>query len=121
MPAVLLGEASRWDATDAAVRAHLVVVATPVGDGLAGLLQRLEPVLVEALVAELAVEALDVAVLHGFARLDEQMPDVMLDRPGDESPAGELRPVVGSYRGRVAPEDRGAVEQSSDVLARDAV
>ena len=61
MPAVLLGEASRWDASYAAVRAHLVVVAPPVRDGFAGLLQGLEPVLVETLVAKLAVEALDVA------------------------------------------------------------
>ncbi len=50
------------------------------GDGLAGLLQSLEPVLVEALVAELAVEALDAAVLHELARLDQQMSHVMLDR-----------------------------------------
>ena len=62
------------------MRPNLVVVASPVGDGLAGLLQSLEPVLVEALVAELAVEALDAAVLHELARLDQQMSHVMLDR-----------------------------------------
>jgi hypothetical protein len=46
MPPVLLGEASWRDAPDAAVRPHIVVVAPPVGDGLAGLLQRLKPALV---------------------------------------------------------------------------
>ena len=91
MPAVLLGESCRRDAPDAAVRPDLVVVTPPVGDGVAGLLQGREPELVETLVAELAVEALDVAVLHGFARLDEQMPDMVLLRPGDEGPAGELQ------------------------------
>ena len=63
------------DAAAAAVRSDLVVVATPLGDDVAGLSQRREPVLVEALVAELAVEALDVAVLHRATGLDQQVRD----------------------------------------------
>lgn len=94
MSAVLLGKSSRRDATDAAVWSDLVVVAPPVRNGLPGLLKRLEPVFVQALVAELPVEAFDVAVLHRLARLDEQVPHAMLDRPGDEGPARELRPIV---------------------------
>ena len=50
--------------------------------------------LVEALVAELAVEAFDVAVLRRAARFDQDVHDTVLLRPGDEGAAGELRHVV---------------------------
>ena len=53
------------------VRALLVVVLTPVFDQGAGFRQHREPVLIEAFVANLAVEALDVGVLHRLAGLDE--------------------------------------------------
>lgn len=79
------------------MRPDLVVVAPPVSDDLACLGKRGEPVLVEALVAELAVEALDVAVLHGLAWIDQQVLDVVPLRPGDEGPTGELRAVVGAH------------------------
>jgi hypothetical protein len=55
--------------------ADLVVVLAPGGDGLPGLHQCLEPLLVEALVPELSIEALDVAVLHGSPRLDQDVAD----------------------------------------------
>jgi hypothetical protein len=42
-----------------------------------GLTQCLEPVLVQALVQEPAVEALDVAVLHGPPRLDQDVTDAV--------------------------------------------
>lgn len=65
------------------------------------LVQHLEPLLIQALVPELAVEALDVAVLHGAARLDEDVQDAMRAGPGHEGPAGGLRAVVGAHRMRV--------------------
>ena len=58
------GELGRRHSADRAVRPDFVVVAPPAGDVLPCLVQRLEPVLVQAFVAELAVEALDVAVLR---------------------------------------------------------
>ena len=45
----------------------LVVVGSPCGDDLAGLLQGFKPVLVEAFISERAVEALDVGILRGLA------------------------------------------------------
>ena len=58
-------------------------------------MQRLKPLLVRALVAQLAVEALDEAVLHRLARLDQQMPDFPCPmRPSHERPASELRSVA---------------------------
>lgn len=53
------------------MRPSLVVVAAPLLDGRAGIGQADEPALVQALVAQPAVEALDVAVLHRLAWLDE--------------------------------------------------
>ena len=90
------GELRWWDTPATAVRSNLVVVTPPVGDDVAGLGERDEPMLVEALVAELAVEAFDVAVLRRAARFDQDVLDAVLLRPGDEGAAGELRPVVPS-------------------------
>ena len=112
----LLGIPGWRYAANAAVRPNLVVVPTPCGNLGACLAHALEPVLIEALVAELAVEALDVAVLHGPSWLDQEMPHAMGLRPADEGPAGELRTVVGSDGCRVAPEDRCLVQQPGHVL-----
>lgn len=48
---------------------------------MTGLRQRGEPVLVEALIHELAVETLDVTVPHGVARIDQPVLDAVLLRP----------------------------------------
>src|SRR5450830_469813 len=76
-----LGELGWRHAVAATVRPALVVVLPPGGDGRPGLHQRLEPLLVEALVPELAIEALDVAVLHGPPRLDQDVADAMVTVP----------------------------------------
>ena len=52
---------------------------------------------VQALVPEPAVEALDVAVLHRSAGLDQDVPDAVALRSADEGSAGELRAVVGAH------------------------
>src|SRR3954471_1645206 len=116
---MLLGEAGWRDASKAAVRSDLVEVLSPRGFGSPSLGQRLEPVLVQALVAELAVEALDVAVLHRPAGLDQDVPNAVPLRPRHEGAAGELRTVVGAHGRRVAAEPRRLIEQPRDVLARD--
>src|SRR5258705_1136050 len=56
---------------EGAVRPNRIIVQAPGFDDLARLRQAEEPVLVEALIAEPAVEALDVGILIGFAGLDE--------------------------------------------------
>ena len=82
---VKLGKMRRWNAPHAAVRPDLVVVLPPDGDGRSGLVQRLEPVVVQALVAELAVEAFDVAVLHGPARLVKAAIEVIKRKVGQHA------------------------------------
>ena len=80
MPAMQGGELGRRHTTDGAVRAHLVVVASPASDLLSSLVQRLEPLLVQALVAELAIEALDVGVLRGLACVVDQVSSAAVRR-----------------------------------------
>ena len=104
----------------AAVRPDLVVVLAPGGNGRPGLGEGFEPMLIQALVTELAVEALDVAVLHGLAWLDQQVLDAVSLCPAHERPACEFRPVVCAHGLRIAPEQGGLVEQASHILAGDA-
>lgn len=89
-----LGETSRWHASQVAVRPDFVVVRAPDRHGHPGVVQGLEPALVQMLVTELAVEALDVAVLHLAPRLDQDVANAVRLRPGHECPSGELRAVV---------------------------
>ena len=99
------------------MRSYLVVISPPSGNGLTGLLQRLKPVLVEALIPEGAVKALDVSVLALAARLDQDVFDAMLLCPGHERTAGELRPVVSSDRLGVATKGSCPVQQPGHIVA----
>src|SRR5208283_4736466 len=74
----------------------LVIVPPPLLDDLPGIADGNEPVLVQALVAELAVEALDIAVLHRFSRLDEVLLHPFGEAPLVQRTPGELRAVVGA-------------------------
>src|SRR5437764_8514795 len=61
-----------------------------------------EPVLVQAFVAELAIEALDVRVLDRLAGTDEAQTHAHLIGPGIEHLAFELRPMLHGDRQRQA-------------------
>ena len=76
------------------MRTHRVVVAAPVFDHNLGLLQCVEDLAVEQFIAQLAVEALAIAILPRTARLDvsglgSDGGDPIPERLGDE-----LRAVV---------------------------
>lgn len=66
----------------------------------------------QALVAKLAVEAFDLAVLHRLACLDQQMSNVMPLGPGYERARGEFGPVIGVYRRGVAAEAGRLIEHA---------
>ena len=72
----------------------VVVVAAPAFDREAGVVQAGEPVLVEALVPELPVEALDKRILYGLAGLDEVELHAVLVGSLIQDAARELRSVV---------------------------
>ena len=98
---MLLRELSRWDPTQAAVWSNFVVISAPLSDARSGLGQGLKPLLVQALVTKLPIEALDIAVLHGAPWLNQDMLHAMRRCPSHESSTPELRAVVCSYSQRV--------------------
>ena len=77
-------ELSRCEPVEARVRSVGVVVDPPFFDDLARLLEVGEQMFVEALVAQSAVEALDEAILHRFARRDVVPFDTALVLPGQD-------------------------------------
>src|SRR5580704_16020760 len=79
---------------DRAVRAHLVVVSTPSLAFPACLVEAQEPVGVQALRTELAVEALDEGIIRRLARPAEVKCDAAHESPQVEFLADELRPIV---------------------------
>ena len=76
------------------MRTHGVVVLAPHLDLRSSVVQVVEDVRVQALVAHLAVEGLHEGVLDGFARFDEVQLDAALVGPLVQSAAGEFGAVV---------------------------
>ena len=77
-------ELSRCEPVEARVRSVGVVVDPPFFDDPARLLEVGEQVLVEALVAQAAIEALHEGILHRFARCDVVPFDTALLLPGQD-------------------------------------
>jgi len=75
--------------------------------------------LVEALVSELAIEALDECVLGGFAWLNEVKSHLVLISPSVECPSDELRAVVGHEAARIATLGSNGFESAHDGEARE--
>ena len=82
------------------MRPRFVVVAPPGLQHGAGVRQRAEQRLVEQLVAQPAVEALDEAVLLRLAGRDVVPADAGLVGPGEDGVGGQLRAVVADDHGR---------------------
>ena len=66
--------------------------------------------LVEALIAEPAVERFDIGVLIGFARFDQAQGDTAFMRPGQHGSAAELLGIIRAQHPREATDKRKAVE-----------
>jgi hypothetical protein len=101
------------------VRSLGVVLEAPRLDDLASVVERVEPVGVQALVAEAAIEALDEGVLRRGAGLDEVQCDAALVGPLVEGVGDELRAVVDHDGRRQAAGSGELVEESGDALTRD--
>src|SRR5687767_3115632 len=94
-------ELRRGEAVERPMAARRVEPDPPRLDDAPRLGQRQEPVLTEALVPELSVEALDVRVLDGFAGPDEMELHLMLLRPRVDRATLKLRAVVDHDRAGV--------------------
>ena len=77
-----------------AVRSEPIVVLPPCLDQHLRLLQVVEDLSIQQFIPKLAVEALDVAVLPGAARLDEQGAHLQPAQPLPHRLRDKLRPVV---------------------------
>ena len=75
-------------------------------------------VFVEALVAQLSIEALAVAILRRFAGSDEAMRHLAIVRPALQGQAGKLRPVVGEDAARATRTTRGPDREVSASIHR---
>jgi hypothetical protein len=75
------------------VRSVLIIVVAEGLDAFPRVLEINKLVFIEALVAQLAIEAFDEAVLRRFPRRDEAMRDVMVVRPAFERQASKPRPL----------------------------
>lgn len=91
-------------ATKRCVRSLYVVAVLPVFDEAAGLSQRDEQVLVQALVSEPADEALGERVLCGLAWCDVVPVDLCVLRPFEDRTAGQFRAVVGDDHAGLATQ-----------------
>ena len=99
------------------MRSNLVVIRLPFVGSAASLEDRREPVHVEELVANLAVERFDTCVLRRFAGRDEVQLDISLSCPAQHRMAGKLGAVIKANRlGKVALE-RDPLELADDIGA----
>src|SRR3546814_7247182 len=94
------------------MRPHMVVVVAPEPQHRAGMAERHEQRLVEALVTQAAVEALDIAVLLRLARRDVVPLDRSLLRPSQDRQAGTLGAVVAHDHPRRRSEAHTSEPQS---------
>src|SRR5262245_55871258 len=113
------GEFGRWYPPQRAVRSCLVVVPSPGGDQCSGMGKVAEVMVVQALVAELPVEALDVGILRRFACGDQLQIDALAVGPAIQRPARKLRPLVGANRLRQSAELSNMVQHARYVPAGD--
>ena len=93
MPGTPSGGELRWGViSKCAVWASLVVILAPSTNDFSSLRQRSKPGLVKALVAKLAVEALDVGVLRQLSGVDQPQFDAALTGALIKRVAGEPGP-----------------------------
>ena len=112
---------------DRAVRTKLIIIATPSLAFLAGLVEALQPVRVQALGPEPAIQALNERVISGPPWTREVKRKAANKRPQIEITTGELRAAVDMNRSRTtdiansllqARYDISALEGMSDVTRR---
>ena len=92
----------------------MVVVMLPIGKDPAGMAQRCEQRLVEALIAKAAIEAFGKSVLGGFAGGDVMPVDHAILSPFEEGGTGELSAVVADTQPWLASPGNDRVQFSAD-------
>src|ERR1700761_1965872 len=111
-------ELRRCEPAKARVWSLGVVVDSPCFDDLTRLRKVAEQMLVETLVAQAAIEALDEAVLGRFARHDVVPFDATLFLPGQDCARGQLGAVVADDHERRGPHLDDPIEFTGNTHAR---
>jgi hypothetical protein len=96
---------------------HFVIVLLPSGQNDASLPHRGEQRLVQALIAQLAVEAFNESVLLRLAGRDVVPADTAVLGPGQHRAAGQLCAIVADHACRVAAPGGDGVQVAHDALA----
>ena len=95
----------------------LVIILPPVINDFPGVNDIAEPVLIQTFIAKPSVKTLNKSVLCRLAGLDKTQLHAMLKGPLIQCTAGELRPLVSSYRRGIAPKQCNAVQNTRDLNA----
>ena len=77
------------------------------------------PIFIEALIANLAVEAFNIGVLIGFSGLDKLVSDLLFVSPGIQSTASKLRAVVGKQAFGLATKFNELIQHTGYMCAAD--
>ena len=99
------------------MRPNGVVVEPPFGQHRSGMGERAEQCLIQQLVAQTAIEALDKGVLLRFARRDVVPFDTAVPRPAQDRGAGQLGAVVGNTGGGFTAFSNNRIELAPDPQA----
>ena len=99
------------------MRPELIVFLPPVGNQYFGLGQRGENVPVEQFVPQFAVERLNVPILPGAARFNEERLHPQVIQPSPDLPGGELWAIIGANVLRNAPQNQ-QVKLVDDILPK---
>ena len=76
-----------------------------------------KPVFIQAFIAKASVKTLNKSVLCRFTGLNKPQLHAMLKDPLVKCSAGKLRPLVSSYRSRIAAKQRNTVQNTRDLNA----
>jgi len=101
-----------------AVRTDLVIEMPPGLDLFPGVLHMKKPVLVEALIPQFAVEALDKGIVRRLSGSDMLQLNAFFSCPLMEEGAGKFRPVVHPEPLRIAVEESHPVDKGRHPFPR---
>ena len=102
------------------MRSDVVVVVTPEGQLSSRVIQAVEPFLIQQLISQTAVEALDEGVLLRLSWVDVVPFDIVLIRPSQDRTTCELCAIVADNAGRFTVDPYKRIQFTGDTRARDA-
>ena len=85
------------------MRPYRVVVHHPCSDHRSCVIKAEEQRLIQQLIAHLAIEAFDIAILHGLARGDLVPVDLVVFAPGEDGIRREFSSIVTDNHARFSP------------------